>query len=102
MSRVTLRHLFSGIRRRPSKNRAILNVEGLEERRNPVTASFDSGTGILDVQGTGSGLNDRIIVIQNGSGISVLNGFTNQFVPITNGATFTFTIDATIVTGITV
>src|SRR5262245_48745480 len=81
MSRVILRHIFSGLSRRPVKNRAILRVEGLEERRNPVTATWDGGTGILDVQGTGTGLNDRILVIQNGSGISVFNQITNQFVP---------------------
>src|SRR5947209_15312926 len=100
MSRIILRHLFSGLGRRPTKNRVTLNVEGLEERRNPVTATMNGS--LLDVTGTGSGLNDRILVIQNGNGISVFNQLTNQFVPIDTGGNFVDTIDQSFVSGIRV
>lgn len=78
MSRISLRHLFGRLARRPAAPRTTLRVERLEERRNPVSAAFNFipgsvTTGILTVTGTGPGINDRIQLIRNTDGLSVFS-----------------------------
>src|SRR5262245_24036202 len=90
MSRITLRQLFSGLlRQSPRKaRRARLWVEGLEERRNPVTASWTLG--VLRVDGSGApNINDRILVRQSAGLISVfdIRSGTPLFVPIVGSPT---------------
>jgi Ca2+-binding RTX toxin-like protein len=87
MSRISLRHLFSRLARRPASFRTTLHLESLEERRNPATASFSFNaasftTGILTVTGTGPGFNDRLVLLRNGNGLSVFNG--GVAIPIVN------------------
>src|SRR6476620_11524605 len=85
MSRITLRQLFSSLLHKSARKsrRARLRVEGLEERRNPVTATYTLG--VLRVDGSG-GLNphDRIWIRQSADLISVFDvrSGTPQFVPI--------------------
>src|SRR3954466_14190447 len=108
MSRISLRHLFSRLARRPAPPRTTLRLEGLEERRNPVSASVSfnpvTNVGVLTVSGTGPAINDRIILIRHQNGLSV---FDNRFgtmaaVPITNAdgfGTTRFTMDYSLLQG---
>ena len=86
MSRISLRHLFHRVARRPATPRTTLNVELLEERRNPVSgvnATYNLVTGVLEVRGVtppGGGFNpnDRIWVLRSGSGIGVFDARTGE------------------------
>src|SRR4051812_23752354 len=87
---------------RRAASRARLRIELLEERRNPVTASWDTTTGVLDITGTGDRFNDRILVRQNDNGISVFDNRSGRpvVVPIATPSGSTGTIMANSVTGI--
>jgi len=105
MSRLSLRHLFARLAKRPAVRRVSLSVSQLEERRNPtVTAGYDIPTGILTVNGN-AGLNDRIFLLQGVQGtqrLSVFDGRSGRLiiVPIDIGGTGFGNIDINSVTGI--
>src|SRR4051812_28235792 len=87
---------------RRANGRSRLNIELLEQRRNPVTASWDMSTGVLDITGTGDRFNDRILVRQNANGISVFDNRSGRpvVVPINTPGGPTGTIMASSITGI--
>src|SRR5215208_1628720 len=68
MSRSIFRHFHHLFRqaRRPARSTPLW-VEGLEERRNPVSATWNAVDGILRVGGSGTGINDRILIRQDDS-----------------------------------
>jgi Ca2+-binding RTX toxin-like protein len=111
MSRITLRHLFSRVARRPASPRTTLRVECLEERRNPVTgirASFGLDF-ILRVNGDSFpsptvNSNDILWVLKSDIGIQVFDRRFNTFVPIADSfsGTFVASVDSGSVAGIVV
>src|SRR4051812_13006877 len=104
MSRLSLRHLFSRLAKRPATRRTCLGLDLLEERRTPVTAGYNIISGNLDVAGTGSGINDRIFLLQSGTKLSVYDGRSGNLVvvPIDIGGNFFGNIDVNSIQGITV
>src|SRR5947209_12632490 len=83
MSRITLRHLLSQITRRRPALRTTLRLEQMEERRNPVTATYSSFTRILDVQGSAPGQsfpNDRIVLLEQNGQVGVFDARSGRLV----------------------
>jgi Ca2+-binding RTX toxin-like protein len=106
MPRSIFRHFYHLLRqtRRPARSTR-LRVEGLEERRNPVSATWNAVDGILRVSGS-STVNDRIFVRQDNSPsgpvLGVFDARTGVFVTIQNSPTSPTTIAVAAVVGIEV
>src|SRR5262249_39001080 len=76
MSNDSLRRFFFGPSRRTGKkSKSVqLQVEGLEERRTPVSANWNVVDGVLTVSGSGQPfVNDRILLRQSGSLLEVID-----------------------------
>ncbi|MBO0700680.1 MAG: hypothetical protein J2P46_19950, partial [Zavarzinella sp.] len=114
MSRSIFRYFLSGLARRVRKPAGSppLYAEPLEQRRNPVTATWTqdapgSTTGTLAVNGDGTAglVNDRIRIRQNGSAqVAVIDFRTGREVAVpidTPGGTVLF-MPASQISGITV
>jgi Ca2+-binding RTX toxin-like protein len=92
MSRISLRHLFSRVARRPATPRTTLHVEALEGRRNPVSgvsAVYNFGTATLEITGVAPGnptfnANDRLWLLRFGNQVGLFDVRANHFVPIQN------------------
>src|SRR6476661_3741951 len=77
MSDNRFRHFFFGPSRRKTRTGSrsvILQVEGLEEKRTPVNASWSVADGVLRITGSGAPFNnDRILVRQSNGMLAVFD-----------------------------